>query len=301
VVGGLFLFWDRSRNKPLVVYKTGAKPALSALKLDVYRGRSPVIAADLYGGKAMLLDSMGNITVIAVPPQPQAAMLPRVIFSYEAPGTLDAAFAGENRVITARTASGGSPFVVINTLTGETVPIPWQADLALKVESGKGGIYGAVLKRKAASSVPQAADKATELVKLDIANPAASLSIAQSPGEVDDFLVCGLGDRLITTLSGEDADLYTAAGQSLGQLERSPGLPLRIAWNDGGTGGGNAGVGGNAGGNVDGKTSMVTADSAGNIVFYDEDLKLKAVLRFYGSRWELTLPTGSVRRGKVVR
>jgi hypothetical protein len=281
--GASFLLWARDsvRNKPALMRLGAGRQSAAISVIDKFAGRLPVIAASLYGGKALFLDTSGVITVYALSlfNQGDALSAAPVVFSYQASGALDAVFINENLILVALSAGAGNPpFILVNILTGETVAIAWPAEVAMKAAASGAGVYGAVLARRDGKTI-------TELVRLDLQDGVVLTAITSVPGEADNFLIAAIPridgpSAVITTLNGEDALVFAGAPLTpAGVLQSAQALPAAIAAPAASSG------------------RITAVDNAGSIVFYGPDLQLQATLRLYNTRWEYLSASGTITRG----
>jgi hypothetical protein len=87
------------------------------------------------GSLALFLDSSGNVQVLSLDSQ-------TVEFSFTSAGSLDAAFLDERNIVLARgVAAANSPFLKVNIVTGETVPLQYPAPAGIRVFRGGGGFF----------------------------------------------------------------------------------------------------------------------------------------------------------------
>jgi hypothetical protein len=271
------LFWYSGSNggnrfssaSSLPLLKTEPADAAEASELffDKLPLRFPFRRASLLSGKALFLDTAGNVTVLS-------CETGEVLFSYNAPAAQDAAFADENSIVIARSASqDASSFLYINIETGETVPLDYPAVAAVLVTNApSGAVYGAVVHESAQGAK-------TQILRLNIANPAASRVLDEYQGEDSFFSITEYRGNLVSTLGGGAHIRRNGASVS---LERSPGFTRALS-------------GGNAR-----DVFLAAVDEEGSVCWYDERGKLSALLRIYENKWELT-SQGKTYRGEVER
>jgi WD40 repeat protein len=274
-----FLLWqpDNIRTFPMIKTYSGFPERGSASEafLDRISFRFPLRSVSMLEGKILLLDSMGNIRII----NRDGGDL---LFSYSAIGSQDASFIdGENIILGRSAVSGNTPFLTINILTGETVPLAYPAAIGARVYRGSGGgVYGAAI-------VQDGAEAQTAIIALHASNPAQTRPLVEYAGEDTFFDMAETGGLLASNLGGGAATVYRIAGSPAGgsayPLERSPGLPLKI---------------------LDGGRLFILLDTEGNITWHDPATgKTAAVFRLYGNEW--TLETfekgGSFIRGRLTK
>jgi hypothetical protein len=218
------------------------------------------------GKEALLLDLVGNLTLVNLESGGAG-------FSFSSAGSLDAVFRDPQHIIIGQSAPQGrnTPFLLVNTETGETVPLRYPAAIGAQVYQGSGGtLYGAVIDSSAGSAK-------TSILQLDLNRPESSVPLAEYQGEDSGFYMAESGGILASTLGGDGATLYHPQGQI--PFERSSGLPLRL---------------------IGTETCFVTLDSEGNIAWHDNQSgKLLALLRLYGEEWVLEKPGGERLGGKL--
>jgi WD40 repeat protein len=272
----LFLLWqpDNIRTFPVIKRYSGFPDRGSASEafLDRITFRFPLRSVSVLGNKILLLDSMGNLRVINRDSG-------GILFSYSATGSQDASFIDEENIILGRSAaSGNTPFLRINILTGETVPLSYPAAIGARVYRGSGGVYGAVIVRNGAESQ-------TAIVALGTSNQAQSRLLLKYGGEDTLFDMAESGGLLASNLGGGAAAVYRIAegsggGPGVHPLERSPGFPIRI---------------------LDGNRRFIVLDTEGNISWHDPETgKILARFRLYENEWILE-KEGSLIRGRLTK
>ncbi|MDR3356075.1 MAG: WD40 repeat domain-containing protein, partial [Spirochaetaceae bacterium] len=209
--GEAFLFWRYGGENGLAV----DEQALPFVKAPgggeaayLYAAGGPEAAlpprsAALGGGRVMLLDVSGGISIYA----PEEG---RRVFSYNSALSMDAVFTGVRKILIARNSEAGrgtAPFLIADTVSGETLPAAYPALAAFMLyKNHSGEIYAAVL--KAAENGVK-----TEVIRFDGQNPEASVTVFEYPGEDTDFsfIEYGEGGGLFAcTAGGEDAIMIHA-------------------------------------------------------------------------------------------
>ncbi|MDR3139302.1 MAG: WD40 repeat domain-containing protein [Treponema sp.] len=260
-----FLFWrkDHAQIFPILRTAGGEILPLDQLPLDF-----PLISAALMGEEALFLDSIGNITVLS-------AKTGVPLFSFSSLSSLDAAFLDRGNIIIGQSAiSGNTPFLALNVITGETLPIAYPSDIGARVYHGlSGAVYGAVIEQDAEGNAK------TSIVRLDPLNPALSVRLVEYEGEDTLFSIAESGGVLATTLGGDGAILYLPEGET-SPFERSPGLPVRL---------------------IGEEDYFIILDEEGNITWHNpQSGKLLALFRLYEDSWILEKPGELPLRGSVV-
>ncbi|MDR0452998.1 MAG: hypothetical protein LBH15_08150 [Treponema sp.] len=276
---GRFLYWQDSGPRSVPVLKAvspdyshsgaGLYPEYreqSQTPLPNLSIRSPASSASILGSLALFMDPAGNIQVISLDSQ-------TVEFSFTSAGSLDAAFLdGQNIVLARGAAAGNAPFLKVNIVTGETVPLPYPASAGVKVFRTSGGrLYGAVI-------TGSGGDSRTVVLPLDANDSARPPSAIEFPGEDLDFSLAEEDGVIATNPGGGAAALYD--GQGLAWFERAEGLPRRI---------------------LGGGGFFVVIDNEGAIAWHDNKTgTLAALLRIYPDGWVLEKKEGPSLGGPVL-
>jgi hypothetical protein len=270
-----FLLWqpDNVRAFPLIKNYSGfpERGSVSEAFLGRLTFRFPLRSVSVLENKILLLDSMGNIRVIDRDSGD-------ALFSYSAMGSQDATFIDRENIVLGRSAvSGNTPFLKINILTGETVPLSSPAAIGARVYRGSGGgVYGAV--------IPGRGEPKTLIIALHTSDPAQSRPFVEYGGEDTLFDMAESGGLLASNLGGGAASVYRIAGSpgspEVYPLERSSGLPRKI---------------------LDGDRRFILMDTEGNITWHDPATgKILAIFRLYENEWILE-KEGSFIRGRVTK
>jgi hypothetical protein len=265
---GGFLFWQ-GENTLLPPMIRPAETGGPAFTLQALPFRFPLRAAAAFGGKSLFLDSAGNISVVAVN---RAAQTGTLAFSFSSIGSMDAAFADGDHIILGRSAvSGNSSFLLINVVTGETVPLAYPSSAGVRVYRGASGtVYGAAVDQEEGAL-------RTSIIRLDAKNPSQPARLVEYQGEDTLFTMAESSGALASTLGADGAALFSSGGMR--DFERSPGLPLRL---------------------VDGGAFFIAVDGDGNLCWYDPRTgKLLALFRLYDTEWILQQNQGDSLWGAV--
>jgi WD40 repeat protein len=268
-----FLLWQENNPSLYPVIKQvhfngRAFISTSDTILDKLSARVPLRSTAILGDQAIFLDAVGNITVLST-------ISGEEVFSFSAIGALDATFLDEGNILIGRSAiSGNTPFLIVNILTGETVPLGYLSTrgIGIRVYRGSSGsVYGAVIDQESGTMK-------TVLLRINTTHPALSERLDEYPREDTSFGIAETGGFLGSTLGGEGANRYTPAGMA--PFERSPGFPVDI---------------------IDGGRFFIILDGEGNIAWHDPlSGKLLALFHLYEDEWILeTVNTGPVLRGRV--
>jgi hypothetical protein len=245
-----------SGNRGYPEYREQSRTQLSHLSM-----RYPLTSVSVLENHALFLDSKGAIQILSLDSQ-------TVEFSFASAASLDAAFMDERNIILARGAqAGNSPFLKIDTVTGETVPLQYPAAMGVRVFRGdSGNFYGAVITGNGENSK-------TGILLLNADDGARSVGVAEYSGEDLDFSLAEENGTIAFNLGGDGAALYN--GQEILPFERADGLPRRI---------------------LGGGGFFVVVDSEGGIAWHDAASgKLAALLRVYPDEWILEKKDGTLR------
>jgi hypothetical protein len=261
-----FVLWQsaNTRSAPLIRLMGEGNGSVSELSVETLP-RASLMDASLYGDKALFLDSVGNITVVS-------AISGDTLFSFSVIGALDAAFLNGSAILIGRSAvSDDTPFLAIDIVTGETVPIAYPSAVGLKVYGGASGtLYGGALGQNAQGL-------STILVQLDINSPEHSPKLFEAPGENATFDIVETDSIVATNLGSEGAYYYVESGAL--PFERSAGFPTRL---------------------VDGGAYFVSIDADGSIAWHEPGSgELLALFHLYENSWLLEIANGEILRGSV--
>jgi hypothetical protein len=267
-----FIYWQTENTRLPPVKRTVLSDVQrvsentdSRVVLDNLSMRFPLRSVSVLGNRALFLDSVGNITVVST----ETGL---VEFTFSVAGSLDATFLDSNNIIVGRSAGDTTPFFRINTATGETVPLAYNAPVGARIYRGDSGtLYGAVITRTAGRL-------ATSIIRLSLSNPAQSAVVAEYPGEDTGFGIAESSGIIAAAIGGDGAYRYGTGGGI--PFERSPGLPVRL---------------------INGGAYFITIDEEGSLSWHDNQTgKRLALLRLYQNEWVLELPGGQRVRGTVV-
>ena len=262
-----FIFWQhRNAQTPPSIRSAVADPR--APGLEGLSFQFPLRQVASYGGRAMFLDVAGNVSVVA----PLEEDGP--VFGFSSVGLLDGAFIDRNWLIMGRSAiMGGTPFLSINTVTGETVPLAHPAQVAVILRPGSlGDIYAVTVS-------PQPGGAVTSVLRIDPANVAESERIAYFEGEHSRLSFAQTPAGLATNVGEESASVRPPADASSDGLllERTPGFPYRL---------------------FEGGRNVVSLDRDGNLAWHDSQSgRLLAIFRLHPESWSLQTQRGIARGG----
>ncbi|MCL2835101.1 MAG: hypothetical protein FWD78_18180, partial [Treponema sp.] len=253
-----FLLWQSETGLSVPVIKSLWGPPIEGFSSQSFLDlslRVPLRSVSAMGNSILFLDVSGAVSILNRDSG-------EIQFTYSAKGSVDAAFTGANTIILGRSAiSANTPFITINTVTGETVPLAYPAMVGVRAYRGSSGaIYGAAVNQSGGNVQ-------TSIIRLNTSNPAASPRLVDFNGEDSSFAMAECGGNLAATLGGGDAILYrnrtanNSGAPDLIPLERSMGLPVKI---------------------VDGDRWFIVIDGEGCITWHDNQTgNLLAVFRLY--------------------
>ncbi|MDR0556785.1 MAG: hypothetical protein LBG43_02795 [Treponema sp.] len=221
-----------------------------------YQSKFPLSAVAVFNGKALFLDSVGEITVISLETNKR-------VFSFSSAGSLDATFLDDRNLIVGR-GDGIAPFLKVNLATGETVPLAYPAMVGARVyRSASGAVYGGVVSN-------EGGERKTILIRLDMSNTAQSPVLMEAYGENLVFAVAETGGTVVSNLLGGRATLVGDDG-AYSVLEQKGGFPVHL---------------------VDGGDFFVSVDTDGAISWHDPQTGLLlAQFRLYENEWTLEQKT----------
>ncbi|MDR1638048.1 MAG: WD40 repeat domain-containing protein [Treponema sp.] len=253
--GDRFILWN----------DTGAR-LNRGIVFDKLSRHSSIRSVSALGDKGLFLDSVGNISVLSL-------NTGDLVFSFSSIGSMDAVFLNDNGIVLGRGAlSGNSPFLMIDTATGETLPLPYPATVgALLYRGASGAVYAATVNEKEGERV-------TSVIRLDSSDSPRSPRLVEYRGEDTVFSIAEAGGILASTLGNGEAAAYTAKGMV--SFERGAGIPRSL---------------------MGGEACFVVLDTDGNISWHDpENGGMLAAFRLYETEWSLGSLEFGLAQGKVI-
>jgi WD40 repeat protein len=243
---------------------TGARLS-TGLVFDNLSRHSSIRSVSALGDRGIFLDSVGNISVLSL-------KTGDIVFSFSSIGSMDAAFLNDHGIVLGRGAlSGNSPFLMIDTATGETLPLPYPATVgALLYRGPSGAVYAATVDEKEGGRV-------TSIIRLNPADTPRSPRLVEYRGEDTVFSIAEAGGILASTLGNGEAAAYTPRGMV--PFEQRVGMPRSL---------------------MGGDPYFIVLDTDGNISWHDpESGGMLAVFRLYETEWLLQSLDG-LAQGKVI-
>jgi hypothetical protein len=147
------------------------------------------------------------------------------MFTYTATDPLDISFYDNQNIIIGQAAPPQrSPFLLVNTVTQETVPFIYPATVGAKLyRAPDGRVYSGV--------VDGSPDRAvTSLLLLNIERPSASTRLLEYPGEDTSFIIAKSGQSLAVAIGGNGPTLHSAQGFI--PFKQAPSLPENLIGSD---------------------------------------------------------------------
>jgi len=262
-----FILWQgaNTQNVPQIVDANyGSETALSL------PSRFPLRSVSALNNMILFLDTSGNSYLYNTDNPDERS---RLVFS--SVGAINSSFINsENFLLSRSVISGNSPFLYVNTNTGETVPFLYPSQAGIMSYTGKSGsIYAA------------AVESSLDGIKTTVINlyaaaqtrirSGASVKISEYPGEDARISIAESGFSLAVS-GGEGAAIY---GETVIYFERTQGLPQILLGSD---------------------NFFICLDSEGSISWHDNETgKLLAVFKLYENSWTLWSDTeisGSLSR-----
>ena len=260
--GGMFVFWQ-DRNVHTLPSILSADPGRQAPGLAGLSFRFPLRAVASFAGRAMFMDSAGNVSVLT----PARGGSP---FAFSSIGLMDAAFMDADTLILGRSAvTGNTPFLSLNVVTGETVPLPYPAQAGVIMHRGSsGGVYAATVS-------PQPGGTVTSVSRLDPRETADSQRIFSVQGEHTRFSIAEIPGGIAATVGGEGGAIHSSGPPR--RLDRTPGFPYRL---------------------LDGGRYLISLDRDGNLAWHDNRSgRLLAVFWLSPDGWALQRGRDAIRGG----
>jgi hypothetical protein len=256
-----FILWSETERKPQ--YLAAGKRSIEL----PYQSRFPLRGVAGFNGKALLLDAVGEITILSLETN-------KSIFSFSSAGSLDAAFLDDRNIIVGR-GDRIAPFLKVNFVTGETVPLTYPALVGVQVYRAASGVmYGGVISHEGGESK-------TVLIRFDMTNTSRSRVLAETHGENLTFAIAEAGGMAVSTLSSGQAMAFPLNEKEppYTLLEQKGGFPVHV---------------------VDGGAFFVSVDTDGVISWHDPQTgSLLARFHLYEDEWTLEQSNGELVGGRA--
>ncbi|MCL2191508.1 MAG: hypothetical protein FWB79_05930, partial [Treponema sp.] len=276
---GRFVFWqNRNIQTTPSIRSSDGNGSIHAPGLEGLSFRAPLRSVASLDGKAMFMDAVGNVSVVSPFDEDGA------VFGFSSVGLMDATFVDNQRLILGRSAvAGNTPFLLLNIVTGETVPLPHPAQAGVILQRGSSGEVYAV------TVSPQPGGTITSILQVNHSNMAGSRQLVYFQGEHTQFSFAQTPRGIATTLDGEAGTIHPVAGGNPAQtarrpraraasapqrLDRTPGFPYRL---------------------IEGGRYVISLDRDGNLAWHDsQNGRLLAIFRLHPEGWTLQTQQGVI-------
>lgn len=258
-----FILWQSANTQfePRIVYSDNHADETS---LRFMLGRFPLRSISSKDGRLLVLDSAGNTALYNL-----ENMNSRAAFTFSSIGAIDLALVNnENFIICRSVIRGNSPFLFVNSKTGETVPVSVPAEAGILAYTGRSpNVYAAAVERNNSGLK-------TSVINLSAASP---VRIFEYPGEALNLSLAESAGALAIACGGEGAALFpanaaapapaSAPATASVNFERTEGLPVKLLGCD---------------------EFFLCLDSEGGIGWFDnKTARLLALFRLYEDGWTL--------------
>lgn len=207
---GTFILWSNDGEDAVKQWTSDGLLEVSGAMTGL-----PIKSMSTYLSYMLFLDSAGNINIINNKDKNK-------IFSYTSIGLLDAAFIDERRIIVGRsvTSRAATPFIIIDTVTGETVPGPYPIQAVTTLYRGESGtVY--------AAGISTDTTVKTGIYRLNVEDISDSTALLEFQGEDVAVSIAECAGTVVSSLGGDGASIFGSRG--FYPLERSDGLPEIIS------------------------------------------------------------------------
>jgi len=255
-----FILWqsENSQNVPQVVQSNIPDYENN---LNFLAGRYPIRSIASGNGKFLILDIAGNSSVynteIITKGVPSSTNRVPADFTFTSIGTMDSIFIdSENFLICRSVIRGSTPFLFINSKTGETVPVSYPAQAGLTAYTGKSGkVYAVALEQENFKIKTTVIDLTT----------VSSTKLHEFPGEDVYLSIAESGGRIAIACGSDGANIYE---KEVVSFDRTEGLPVKLLGCD---------------------EFFLCLDSEGSISWHDNKTgKMLALFKLYEDRWTLS-------------
>jgi hypothetical protein len=244
-----YILWQSANTRvmPKIVYSDFSTDELN-LKFMINRHTLHSISSR--NNNILVLDSSGQLSVYNLKNTPVKAS-----FTFSYVGAIDAVIVNDNYLLLCRSViNGSSPFLFVNYLTGETLPVPLQAQAGILSYTGNSGkIY--------AASVIRNTNSVKTVISSLTANKSVNEKLFEYPGEAANLTIAESAGKTAIAMGGDGAKLYA---EKTSNFDRTSGLPVKL---------------------LGCKDFFMSLDSEGNISWHSTNGKLLAVFRIYKDRW----------------
>jgi len=263
-----YIIWQTAstRNPPQLIAVNHAEiesESPQTRNLSFIIARSPLRSISVYNNKFLTLDTAGNISIRALDTIIGSSNSTKTDFTFSSPGAINASFINNDYIIVSSSVvNNSSPFLSVNTRTGETVPYSFKVHAGLMIYPGKSGsIYAAAIEQK----------NTLNTIFFNITSSNQENRIMEYHGEAHHYTITESQDRLIIACDSEGIAAFknSAAGdREKSNFERTSGLPVSLySYED----------------------KLICLDSEGNIAWYGLNGRILAVFSITGNRWALDI------------
>jgi len=255
-----FILWqsENTQNIPQVIQSNN--PDFEN-NLNFLAGRYPIRSITSGNGNFLVLDTAGNSSVYntdkTTKGDPSSTNRVPADFTFTSIGTMDSIFVdSENFLICRSVIRGSTPFLFINSKTGETVPVSIQAQAGLTAYTGKSGkVYAVALEQENFKLKTTVIDLTT----------VSSVKLYEFPGDDVNLSIAESGGRIAIACGSDGANIY---GKEVVSFDRSEGLPIKLLGCD---------------------EFFICLDSEGSISWHDNKTgKMLALFKLYEDKWTLS-------------
>ena len=258
-----YIIWQNSntRNAPQLLTVTvneQKEVSTQTRNLNFLIGRFPLRVISVYNNKLLTLDSGGNLTIRNIDAITGTGNTSRTDFTFTSVGAIDAAFINNDYIMISRSVTNNSsPFLSVNTRTGETIQYAFQVQAGLTVYAGKSGnIYAAAAEQK----------DTLNTIFLNISTPSQESRIMEYYGEAHNITITESNERLIIACDSEGIAIFSNQNKR-SNFERTNGLPVRL---------------------YPYGNNFLCLDTEGNITWHDINGKILSTFSLRENQWSLT-------------
>ncbi|MEL3906838.1 MAG: WD40 repeat domain-containing protein [Treponema sp.] len=214
--GSGFLLWSDTKTAPLYYAEAGSEPSV------LYRPREPLHALSVYGTTIAAVHSFGRLILLDGKSGKQ-------LFEYQAAGLQEAVQIDGTFILVSKTAGGTvqKPLLLINTATGETIPLGLEGEVAFSLHaSNQHRNAFSCLRMKGGD----AAQTGMVMMNINPLHPARS-NFSTLLSYDDEDISASLydeGNAAVTNLGQGQAVYYDKNRKKVSRLMRDYALPRRL-------------------------------------------------------------------------
>ena len=272
-----YIIWQTSNTRyaPQLITVSHNEPEQASMQpknLSVIAGRFPLRVMSVYNNKLLTLDNAGNITIRGLDTITGAGNSAKTDFTFSSIGAIDASFINNDYImISSSVVNNSSPFLSVNTRTGETVRYSFKVHAGLTVYPGKSGnLYAAAIEQR----------DTLNTIFFNITSPAQENRIMEYHGEAHHYTIAETGNNLLIACDSEGITAFkeNASGEATAEksvFERTCGLPVSL---------------------FSLEDRLICLDTEGNIAWYGLNGRIQALFSLIGNQWTLeTRPVGQAQ------